>query len=147
MSEDACPLPSRSDNDEDAAVARMLRAKRIVVVGLSDDPGRPSYGVARYLQSVGKEIVPVNPNYEKVLGLRSYPSLAAAPGPIEVVDVFRRPEFCAEVVREAIAAGAKGVWLQSGIVSKEAARLAAEAGIDFVQDRCIKVEHMVRGGR
>jgi hypothetical protein len=144
-SEDACPLPGNSP-DEAAAVRRMLAAKRIAVVGLSDDPGRPSHDVARYLQSVGKEIIPVNPNHAKVMGLRCYPSLGAVPGPVDVVDVFRRPEFCADVVREAIAAGAKGVWLQTGIVSEEAERLAAEAGIDFVQDRCLKVEHMFRGG-
>jgi predicted CoA-binding protein len=102
--------------------------------------------VASYLLSVGKEIVPVNPNHQRVLGLRCYPSLEAVPGPIDVVDVFRRPEHCAEVVRSAVAVGAKGVWLQSGIVSKEAERLAHEAGIDFVQDRCMKVDHMFGGG-
>src|SRR5919112_89615 len=107
MSQDACPLPN-SEDDEDAAARRMLTARRIAVVGLSDDPGRPSYGVARYLQSVGKEIIPVNPNCATVLGLRSFPSLAAVPGPIEVVDIFRRPEFCADLVREAIASGGRG---------------------------------------
>ena len=140
--EDACPLPVDVPDDDSAAVRRMLAAKRIAVVGLSDDPSRPSHDVARYLQSVGKEIIPVNPNHAKVMGLKCYASLGAVPGPVDVVDVFRRPEFCAEVVREAIAAGAKGVWLQTGIVSDEAERLAAEAGIDFVQDRCLKVEHM-----
>jgi predicted CoA-binding protein len=145
MSEDACPLPGDLPHDEAAAIRRMLAGRRIAVVGLSDDPGRPSYDVARYLQSVGKEIIPVNPNHAKLLGLKCYASLAAVPGPVDVVDVFRRPEFCAGVVREAIAAGAKGVWLQSGIVSDEAERLAAEAGIDFVQDRCLKVEHMFHG--
>jgi predicted CoA-binding protein len=147
MSEDACPLPTRPSDDEAAVIRRMLAAKRVAVVGLSDDPIRPSHDVARYLQSVGKQIIPVNPNHSKVLGLKCYPSLAAVAGPVDVVDVFRRPEFCADVVRDAIAAGAKGVWLQTGIVSDEAEQLAAEAGIDFVQDRCMKVEHIFRGGR
>ena len=145
MPEDACPLPTRPGDDESSVIRRMLSARRIAVVGLSDDPMRPSHDVARYLQSVGKEIIPVNPNHSKVLGLKCYPSLAAVPWPVEVVDVFRRPEFCTDVVRDAIAAGAKGVWLQTGIVNDQAERLAAEAGIDFVQDRCMKVEHMFRG--
>jgi len=144
-SEDACPLPGDLPDDEATVIRRMLGGKRIAVVGLSDDPRRPSYDVARYLLSVGKEIIPVNPNHAKVMGLKSYPSLGQVPGPVDVVDVFRRPEFCADVVRDAIAAGAKGVWLQTGIVSDEAERIAAEAGIDFVQDRCLKVEHMFQG--
>ena len=152
MSEDeACPLPLNRQSGrgnatgEADAVRRMLDARRIAVVGLSDDPSRPSYDVASYMKSAGKEILPVNPNHKTVMGLPCYPSLAAVPGPIDLVDVFRRPEFCADVVRDAIAAGAKGVWLQSGIRSEEAKRLAAQAGIDFVQDRCLKVEHMFRG--
>jgi predicted CoA-binding protein len=143
--QDACPLPDDLPDDEDAVIRRMLAGKRIAVVGLSDDPSRPSYDVARYLQSAGKEIIPVNPNHAKVMGLKCYPSLEAVPGPVDVVDVFRRPEFCADVVRDAVAAGAKGVWLQSGIVSDEAERIANEAGIDFVQDRCLKVELMFHG--
>jgi hypothetical protein len=123
----------------------MLGAKRIVVVGLSDDPSRASYGVAGYLRSVGKEVVPVNPNHQTVMGMTCYPSLRDVPGKIDLVDVFRRPEYCAGVVEDAIAVGAKGVWLQSGIVSAEAQRLAQAAGIDFVQDRCLMVEHMHQG--
>lgn len=123
-------------------IQRMLAAKRIAIVGLSDDPTRPSYGVASYLMSVGYEILPVNPNYATVLGLKCYPLLADAPGPIDLVDVFRKPEYCADVVREAIAVGAKGVWLQSGIVNDEAKRLAILARIDFVQNRCLMVERM-----
>ena len=81
------------------------------------------------------------------MGLRCYPTVASIPEKVDVVDVFRRAEFCADVVRDAIAAGAKGVWLQTGIISDEARQLAAEAGIDFVQDRCMKVEHHFRGVR
>jgi len=124
---------------------RMLNAKRVAVVGLSDDPSRPSFGVASYLLSVGKEVIPVNPNHERVLGLKCYPSLSSAPGPIELVDVFRRAEFCADVVREAIAVGAKGVWLQSGIVSDEARELAGRAKLDYVENRCLMVDLMRRG--
>jgi uncharacterized protein len=145
MPDDACPLPNRPGGSEAEAVRRMLAAKRVAVVGLSDDPTRASHGVASYLLSVGKEVIPVNPNYERVLGLKCYPSLEAVPGPIDVVDVFRRPEHCADVVRAAVAVGARGVWLQSGIVSAEAQRIAREAGIDFVQDRCMKVDHMFAG--
>ena len=142
MPEDACPLPSQPAKSEAECVRRMLAAKRVAVVGLSDDPTRASHGVASYLLSVGKEIIPVNPTCERVLGLKCYSSLEAVPGPIDVVDVFRRPEFCPDVVRSAVAVGAKGVWLQSGIVSAEARRIARESGIDFVQDRCMKVDHM-----
>ena len=142
MSEEACPLPTNDKGAEADAVRRMVDGKRIAVVGLSDDPSRPSYDVAQYLRSAGKEILPVNPNHKTVMGLPCYPSLAAVPGPIDVVDVFRRPEYCADVVRQAVAAGAKGVWLQSGIVSDEAEELARRAGIDFVQDRCMKVDLM-----
>src|SRR4051812_39300161 len=99
---EACPLPSSPEDAEAAAVRRMLAGRRIAVVGLSDDPSRASYGVAQYLRSVGKEIVPVNPNHQMVMGLKCYPSLEAVPGKIDVVDVFRRPEFCADVVRSAI---------------------------------------------
>jgi predicted CoA-binding protein len=142
MPDEACPLPSRPGNTEADAVRRMLAAKRVAVVGLSDDPSRASHGVASYLASVGKEIIPVNPNHATVMGLKCYAALEDVPGPIDVVDVFRRPEFCADVVRSAVAVGAKGVWLQSGIVSEEARRVAREAGIDFVQNRCMKVDHM-----
>ena len=144
---EACPMPSTpEDRSEAAAVRRMLAGKRIAVVGLSDDPSRPSYGVAAYLRSVGKEIVPVNPTYPTVMGIKSYPSLEAVPGPIDVVDVFRRPEHCADVVRSAVAVRAKGVWLQSGIVSDEARQIARKAGIDYVENRCLKVDHMFQEG-
>lgn len=142
---DACPLPTEPEERGEAeAVRRMLAARRVAVVGLSDDPGRASYGVAAYLRSAGKEVIPVNPNYKTVMGLTCYPSLEAVPGPIDVVDVFRRPEYCPDVVRSAVAVGAKGVWLQSGVVSDEARAIARRAGIDFVQDRCMKVDLMFR---
>ena len=123
---------------------RMLAGRRIAVVGLSDDPTRPSYEVAQYLASIGLEIIPVNPKCERVLGRKCYASLREVPGKIDVVDVFRRAEFCPEVVKEAIAVGAGGVWLQSGVRSPQAKKLAQEAGMDYVEDRCLKVEHARR---
>ena len=140
-------LPAEQTDPESRIIQRLLAARRVAIVGLSDDPSRPSFGIASYLLSVGKEIVPVNPNHARVLGVRCYPSLEAVPGPIDLVNVFRRPEHCADVVRSAIAVGAKGVWLQSGITNREARELAAASKIDFVQNRCIMVEHMNRVGR
>lgn len=140
----ACRLPTSPDSTEEGVIRRVLASRRIAVVGLSDDPSRPSFDVARYLLAAGYDIVPVNPTRDFILGRRSYPSLADVPGPIEVVNVFRRPEHCAEVVHQAIAAGAKAVWLQQGIINDEAAQLARQVGIDFVQDRCLKVEHIRR---
>ena len=144
MSAEACPLPSRASDQEASAVDRMLRGKRVAIVGASDDPMRPSNGIAGYLLSNGFDIVPVNPNHDEVLGRKCFARLADIPGQVDIVNVFRRPLACADVVRDAIAIGAKGVWLQSGIRNDQAKRLADEAGIDFVQDRCIMVEHMSR---
>ena len=144
---EACPLPIRTPGAEASAVDRMLAAKRIAIVGLSDDPDKPSHGIAGYLISHGFDVVPVNPNLQTVLGRKSYASLADVPGEIDLVNVFRRPEFCADVTRDAVAKGAKGVWLQAGIRNEQAKKLAEEAGIDFVQDRCIMVEHMMRRRR
>lgn len=142
MEGESCRLPAGKRDSEAEVIRRLLSSNRIVVVGLSDDPSRPSYGIASYLLSAGKEVIPVNPNHASVMGLKCYVSLEAVPGPIELVNVFRRPEHCADVVRSAIAVRARGVWLQSGIVNPEARALAEKAGIDFVQNRCIMVEHM-----
>ena len=142
---DACPLPTGPTRDEAAVIARMLRWRRVVIVGASDDPARASFAIASYLLGHEYEVVPVNPNHASVIGLKCYPTLADVPGRVELVNVFRRPEFCAEVAREAIARGATGIWLQSGITSDEARQLAHNAGIDYVEDRCIMVEHMRRG--
>ena len=139
-----CPLPLRTPGAESSAVDRMLKAKRVAVVGLSDDPNRPSHGIAGYLEAHGYEVIPVNPNHRSVNERRCYPSLADVPGEIDLVNVFRRAQFCTDVTRQAIARGVKGVWLQAGIRNEEARNLAEEAGVDFVQDRCIMVEHMGR---
>jgi len=142
---EACPMPTTPTRDEAAIIARMLRWRRVVIVGASDDPSRASFAIASYLLGQQYEVIPVNPNHTSVIGLKCYPTLADVPGRIELVNVFRRPEFCTEVARDAVARGAAGLWLQSGIRSGEARRLAHEAGIDYVEDRCIMVEHLRRG--
>lgn len=115
--------------------------KTIVVVGASSIQEKPSHWVSEYMQSQGYRIVPVNPDETRVLGEPCYPDLGSVPEPVEFVNVFRRPQFCADVVREAIAVGAKAIWLQQGIVSEEARRLAEEAGLTFVQNRCVLQDH------
>ncbi len=122
----------------------ILDMKKIAVVGLSSDPSRASYGVARYMQRHGYQVIPVNPNEAEILGEKAYPGLPDLPEPPEVVDVFRRPEHVAGVVDEAIAAGAKAIWLQLGVIDKQAAQKARNAGLLVVMDRCIKIEHAAR---
>ncbi len=117
-------------------------AKTIAVVGLSDDPSRPSYGVAKYLQDQGYRIVPVSRKGGQMLGEQAYPDLPSIPFDVDIVDVFRRPEAVEPHVDEAIQKGAKMVWLQLGIRNDKAALKASDAGMDVVQDRCLKIEHM-----
>jgi predicted CoA-binding protein len=143
MEGEACPMPRRAGEGEKDAIGRMLSAKRIAVVGLSDDPGRTSNAVGAYLKEAGYEIVPVNPNCERVFGVRCLGSLAELKERVDVVLVFRRSEYCAEVAEEAVGK-AKGIWLQSGIRNGEARRAAVEAGMDYVEDRCMMVEHARR---
>lgn len=124
----------------------ILRAARtIAVVGLSPKPERPSHQVAEYLQRAGYRIVPVNPGHAALLGERSYPSLTAAAREhaIDIVDVFRRSEFASAVVDEAIRVRPQLIWLQRGVVDGAAAERAAAAGIPFVMDRCIMVDHQL----
>ena len=113
----------------------------IAVVGASSIPEKPSHWVSEYMIEQGYRVIPVNPDETEVFGVPCYPDLASVPEPVEFVNVFRRPQYCADVVREAIAVAAKAVWLQQGIVSEEARRLAEEAGITFVQNRCVLQEH------
>ncbi|MFT3788350.1 MAG: CoA-binding protein [Tepidisphaeraceae bacterium] len=142
---DACPLPSPLDDAHTAVIKRMLAGKRIAVVGASDDPSRASNHVFEYLLEAGYDVIPVNPNCATVGEVACVPSLSAIKGPVDVVDVFRRSEACADIAREAIEIGAKGIWLQSGIHNDEARQFARDAGIDYIEDRCIMVEHMRRG--
>jgi len=132
----------------DSQLTRILRENTtIAVVGLSDDPARPSYQVARYLQQAGYRIIPVNPRLDTVLGEKAYPTLGAIPEPVDVVNVFRRAEHVPGIVREAIARGAAVLWLQEGIVHREAAGEALAAGMEVVMDRCIAREHRRLLGR
>ena len=118
--------------------------KVIAVVGLSSKAHRPSYGVAQYLQGVGYKIIPVNPNEEKVLGEQAYPSLEDIPVKVDAVCIFRRSEFVPPLVESAIAIAAKGVWMQEGVVHKEAASKARQAGLAVVMDRCMLKDHANR---
>lgn len=111
------------------------------MVGLSANPRRPSHGVARYLQRAGYRIIPVNPNVVEVLGERAYATLSDLPGPVDVVEVFRRSEYAGAVVDEAIAIGARAVWLQDGVVDDAAAERARAAGLDIVMDDCMMRRH------
>jgi|SRR5688572_2696973 uncharacterized protein len=131
--------------NEPETIQKILAEHRtIAVVGLSSNPIRPSYGVARYLQQHGYRIIPVNPNESEVLGEKSYASLAEVPEPIDLVDIFRRSEEAGEHVDEAIRLGAKGVWLQEGVIDEAAADRALKAGLLVVMDRCILKEHLRR---
>lgn len=116
--------------------------KTIAIVGASSDRTRASFGVSRYLQRSGYRIVPVNPGEAEVLGEKAYASLAEVPDKIDLVAVFRRPQFVPQLVEEAISRSIPAVWLQSGIVHEEAKTRAESAGLDFVMDRCLMVEHM-----
>lgn len=147
MSNEACTLPGSRDDAEEQQIRRMLAAERIAIVGLSDKADRPSYMIGQYLKRMGKTVIGVNPQFKTAIGLPCYPTLADAPGPIDLVNVFRRSELCADVARDAVAAGAKGVWLQSGIVNDDARQIARKAGLDYVEDRCIMVEDQYRQGR
>ena len=125
-------------------IERILReAKHVAVVGLTDDPTRPSHFVPAYLQNNGYHIIPINPTISgAVLGEMVYPSLADAPRPIDVVQIFRRSEEVGPIVEEAIAVGAKAVWMQLGVSNEEAAAAARAAGLDVVMNQCMKVQHM-----
>ena len=129
----------------DDAIAELLsNARTIAMIGASDRPDRPSYGVMKFLQSHGYRVIPVNPQItgEHVHGEFVWRELAQIGEPIDIVDIFRRPEAGAEAVDQAIFAGAKAAWLQLGIVNDDAGRRAEEAGLKFVQDRCLKIEVM-----
>jgi len=129
-------LPWRDDD-----YAKILReSKTIAVVGLSNDRFRPSYGVAHYLQQEGYRIIPVNPHETQVLGERAYASLVDIAEPVDVVDVFRRSQFVAEIVDQTISLGAKAIWLQRGVGSVVDAQRAREAGLAVVLNQCMATE-------
>ena len=129
-------------NDQDTISRLLVESKTIAVVGLSSDPSRASNGVSRYMQSHGYRIIPVNPNERHVLGEKAYSKLEDVPEKIDLVDIFRRSEQAGEHVDEAIRIGARGVWLQEGVIDIDAARRALDAGLLVVMDRCILKEHL-----
>lgn len=125
----------------------LLECRTIAVVGLSSNPARPSNRVAAYMEAQGYRVIPVNPNETTVLGEPSYPSLAALPGPIDLVNIFRKSEEVLPIVDEAIARGAKAIWMQEGVVNEEAAERARQAGLLVVMDRCCLKDHAARSNR
>jgi uncharacterized protein len=124
----------------------LQRAKTVAVVGLSDNPLRPSHGVAAYLVDQGYRVIPVNPQIESALGEKAYASLLDVPERIDIVNIFRRPEFVEEVVDQAIQLKMPVIWMQEEVVHEKAAQKARQAGIFVVMDRCILVEHRARFG-
>jgi predicted CoA-binding protein len=125
-----------------AEITEILHNYRVVaVVGLSDKPDRPSYRVAQYLQEHGYRIVPVNPVRQEILGEKCYATLRDIPFPVEIVDIFRQVDAIPGIVDDAIAVGAKVVWMQQGLEEPHAARRARQAGLRVVMDRCVKIEH------
>ncbi|MCQ4086035.1 CoA-binding protein [Saccharibacillus sp. JS10] len=139
-------MPFQNPSRDEIGVL-LQQAGAIAVVGLSDKPDRTSYMVSQAMQSRGYRIIPVNPMAagKEILGEMCYESLSDIPEPIDIVDVFRRSEYCVDVATEAVAIGAKTLWLQSGIFNEEAAEIASEAGLTVIMDRCIKVEDAVTG--
>ena len=128
--------------DDSAGLRRLLAQHRtIAVVGLSQHWYRPSYFAAKYMLDHGYTVIPVNPGYAEALGRKAYPSLDAIPGPVDIVDVFRKPGEMPGIAKEAVAKGAKVLWMQLGLRNDEAARIATDAGLDVVMDRCVKIEH------
>lgn len=128
-------------------IESLLKMRVVAVVGCSPKPERPSYQVASYLIDCGYRVIPVNPGHEEILGEKCYACLKDIPEPVEVVDVFRRPEHVPEVVREALEIGAKGIWLQDGIDHPQAVELARSKGLKVVVNDCFLRQHLSRMGR
>ncbi|MEW6386014.1 MAG: CoA-binding protein [Thermodesulfobacteriota bacterium] len=140
MSEVECQLPEF--NPEDTEIKEILAKSRIIaVVGLSADPDKDSHQVAKYLQEQGYRIVPVNPRPGEILGQKCYASLKEIPFPVDIVDIFRKIAAIPAVVDDAIAIGAKVVWMQLGLAENQAARKAMAAGLQVVMNKCLKIEH------
>jgi uncharacterized protein len=140
--------PSQPLDPPDEVLRELLqRSRTLAVVGLSDRPGRPSFEVSQNLQNAGYRVIPVNPNAGSVLGERSYASLAEVPEKVDMVVVFRQPQFVEPIVDQAIRAGVPAVWMQVGIRNPEAALKARDAGLDVVMDRCAWMEYQRLFGR
>jgi predicted CoA-binding protein len=128
----------------DPVTELLKNAKTIAVVGLSDNALRPSHGVASYMQSRGYRIIPVNPRIEFSLGEKAFASLLEVPEKVDIVNIFRRPEFVEEIVDQAIELKVPAIWMQEGVIHEKAAAKARQAGIFVVMDRCILIEHRAR---
>ena len=135
------------DYQDCAVIQRVLTMQRVAIVGLSGNELRASNFVGRYLLRNGYDVVPVNPREETILGQTSYASLADIPDPVDTIDVFRKPDAVPDIARDAVAIGAKCLWLQYNVISEEGARIATDGGLDVVMDRCMKVEHARYLGR
>jgi predicted CoA-binding protein len=136
------PPELRARYQNTALIRRVLAETRtIAIVGLSTDRQKASQFVATYLRYEGYRIIPVNPSAEEILGERCYPDLLSLPEPVDLVDVFRPPQACPPIARQAVEIGARTLWLQLRVVSQEAADIAEDGGLDVVMDRCIKMEH------
>jgi hypothetical protein len=133
-----------SGPESDSIRDLLQRSKTIAVVGLSYSPMRPSYDVSAYMQSHGYKIIPVNPTITQTLGQKSYPALRSVPEKIDIVNIFRRPEYVEEIVDQAIALKVPAVWMQEGVINQKAAEKAEKAGIFVVMDLCILKEHRAR---
>ncbi|MBB6730259.1 CoA-binding protein [Cohnella zeiphila] len=132
------------ENPSREQIKKILQQTRTVaVVGLSEDPSKTSHMVSQAMQAKGYRIIPVNPKADRILGETCYPSLKDIPEPVDIVNVFRRPEHTPPIAEEAVAIGAKVLWLQLGIVNEEAADIAAKGGLTVIMDRCIKVEDSI----
>jgi hypothetical protein len=137
---EACEMPLQNATSDE--VRTILRtAKVVAVIGLSDNPDRSSHHVAAYLQTHGYRIIPINPNISEALGETAYPSLQEVPGAVDVVNIFRKPDAVPEIVDQAIAKGAKAVWMQEGIAHNAAAEKARAAGLQVVMNKCMLKEH------
>src|SRR5260370_3840202 len=130
--------------ESDPIYELVSRARTIAIVGLSDSPQRPSPRVALYMQSQGYSIIPVNPQITEALGEKAYPSLLEVPAKIDIVDVFRRPEYVDEIVEQAIQLKVPAIWLQEGVINEREAEKARAAGMFVVMDRCVLKEHRAR---
>lgn len=139
---------SKSEYKDSQIAAKILDGySTIAVVGISDNPVRPSYDVAAFLKDKGYKIIPINPKIAEVFGEKAYPDLMSAPSGIEIVDIFRRSEEVGPIVDEAIKKGARAVWMQLGVINEEAALKASAAGLDVIVDMCMKQEYKkIHGG-
>lgn len=146
LSENSDPSSSRPSAPAagDPASEILKNSKTIAVVGLSGRRHRPSYGVAEYLQSAGYRVIPVNPGEKEVLGEKSYARLEDIPERVDIVDIFRRSEFVPEIVESAIRIGARGIWMQEGVIDSQAAERARSAGLFVIMNACILKEHIKR---